>query len=148
MFPPGLTLPTDTRVPEWPATFAVFTSTVSQRRGRASSILPMDHLGEVMRAGSYLGPAEDDACGVFVSLFLCEAQCLKTAAGILCTNFSKMLEVFGTLKARVQGREADSETVRRTQLLSNHRGKKNNHFLSCAQWSTLRCLWIPSEKQK
>lgn len=48
---------------------AVFISTAFQRRGGPSSVLLMDLQGEVMRAGNYLGPA-DDACGVFVSLYV------------------------------------------------------------------------------
>lgn len=53
----------------------------------------------------------------------------------MCADFSKMLEVFGTLKARVQGSEADSEIVRRTQVLTNPwggGGRNKSLFIMCS----------------
>lgn len=58
---------------------------------------------------------------------------------MLCLDFGHMLEIFDILEASVQGRAAVSETVR-TQILNICRGKKNNHFLSCAQSSTFHSL--------
>lgn len=128
MFPYGLILHTNTTVSVWPAGFAVFISTASLRRGRASSILLMDDQGEVIKAGTYLGPAEDDACGVLLSLYLYVKLSVWKLQCIFCAlTLVKCWKLFGTLTARVQGTKAVSETVRRTQVLSICR-KKNITF--------------------